>query len=108
VLLAGAAAAGGGLVVVPMVGGLLPGGVVGRRRRERRQGGRGDGVVLGRARLRLPHEGHRPRRRDAVVHPEGRRGGRALPREQLGEDLAPSLLQLQRPLLVLAGDSSHG
>jgi len=89
---------------------LLPGGgVVGRRRRERRlQGGRGeDGVVLGRARLRLPQEGHGARRGDAVVHPEGRRRGGALPGEQLREHLALPLLQLETLLLVLAGDGCH-
>jgi hypothetical protein len=117
---AGAGAVGGGggrrhgpAVVAPRGRGVLlllpPGGVVGRGRRERRQGGRGDGVVLGRARLRLPQEGHGARRGDAVVHPEGRRRCRALPGEQLGEHLALScLLQLESPLLVLAAHGCHG
>jgi hypothetical protein len=116
---AGAAGGGGGggggrhgpAVVAARGRGVLlpPGGVVGRGRRERRQGGRGDGVVLGRARLRLPQEGHGARRGDAVVHPEGRRRCRALPGEQLGEHLALScLLQLESPLLVLAAHGCHG
>jgi hypothetical protein len=99
---------GGGLVGA----GLLLGGVVGRRRREGRKGGVGDGVVLGRARLRLPQEGHGPRRRHAVVHSERRRGGGALPGEELGEHLAPTLLELERRLLLLAlapaEDLCHG
>jgi hypothetical protein len=99
---------GGGLVG----GGLLLGGVVGRRRREGRKGSVGDGVVLGRARLRLPQEGHGPRRRHAVVHPERRRGSGALPGEELGEHLAPTLLELERRLLLLAlapaEDLCHG
>jgi hypothetical protein len=109
-VLAGGDRGGGGLP-------LLPGGVVGRRRRRERrlQGGRGDGVVvvLGRARLRLPQEGHGARRGDAVVHPQGRRRRGALPGEQPGEHLALPLLRLgsrSRLLLVLAGDGwgCHG
>jgi hypothetical protein len=110
-VLAGGDRGGGGLP-------LLPGGVVGRRRRRERrlQGGRGDGdgvvVVLGRARLRLPQEGHGARRGDAVVHPQGRRRRGALPGEQPGEHLALPLLRLgsrrRRLLLVLAGDGCHG